>query len=158
MADTTDTTRPPLTGREALLAEVLGEAGRLLDKQENATEHMANTAARLEAAGDRLVDILQRMTSQADKIAARVITQATSSTGTNDGAGIDKAELAALLRNEFAGKTMTELRKSIGDSFKQLRSDQASTLSSVLMWICLAGVIGGALGGLVTALVLNAMT
>ncbi|MCC8633416.1 hypothetical protein ABVE12_20845 [Xanthomonas euvesicatoria] len=151
-----DITPPPLTGREALLAELLGDAGRLIDDQQRTAAHVTSAAERLEAAGDRLADILQRMTAQADKIAAGIIAQAKPTTAPSAPvpATADTKAMYAMLRQEFISKALKDI-EFIRASFDQLRKahkPEAPALSP--LWVALGGgVIGGAFTGLILAIV-----
>ena len=102
--------------RDALIAEMLGDVGKLHDEikalpsaLQPTVEHIENRAAAFQAAGDRMAEVLQRMVQVTDTIAGQRL----------GGQAGSEAGMRQLLAEAFRGQGQ-ELAKIISQADSQL--------------------------------------
>lgn len=97
---------------QALMAQLFKRAGRLIQGQEDAAALIDARTAALQAAGDRLTEILQRMVQAADTLAAQKLAGHAQ-------AGNSEVVMRQLLAEAFRGQGQ-ELAKVINQADAQL--------------------------------------
>ena len=133
-----DDQKPRLTGREALLGEMLGDSLRLVERQEQAS-------ARLEAAAAYQLDLLQQMTAKADQIATASIQAAQESAPPTP-------NLAELVRQELG-----PLKQQLDELCNERGNVKTPTDQRSLVWLVVATACAALAGGLIAASMIRIM-
>lgn len=136
--------------RDALIAEMLGDVGKLHDEVkalpealQPITNNFTGRAVQLQAAADRLVDILRQMVAQADTIASSMLNSAAQ----RDGSPVDHAlieRIASVVRtvvSREAALQKLQAEQEAGQKKKAIAS--AGDLWVVVVAATGCSVVGG---------------